>query len=81
MSVSPDRRRAVFTCVFALARPNRKPGLLRLRGLDPALNYRLEDGRVFGGDELLSRGLPLSPVSGDFGSLQFFLTAEPPLQA
>ena len=81
MSVSPDRRRAVVTCVFALARPNRKPGLLRLHGLDPALNYRLEDGRVFGGDELLSRGLPLSPVSGDFQSLQFFLTAEPPLQA
>ena len=75
MSVSPDRRRAAVTCVFALARPNHKPGLLRLAGLDPALDYRLEDGRVFGGDELMGRGLPLDTVTGDFQSRQFFLTA------
>lgn len=75
MSVSPDRRRAAVTCVFALARPNHKPGLLRLAGLDPALDYRMEDGRVFGGDELMARGLPLDAVTGDFQSRQFFLTA------
>ncbi|MCI6728776.1 MAG: alpha-galactosidase [Clostridiales bacterium] len=78
MSVSPDRREAVVTHVFALAQPNTKPRLLRLRGLDPALDYRDADtGRVWGGDELLSRGLRLETPWNDYQAQQFHLVALP----
>ena len=78
MSVSPDRREAVVTHVFALAQPNTKPRLLRLRGLDPALDYRDTDtGRVWGGDELLSRGLRLETPWNDYQAQQFHLVALP----
>ena len=77
MSVSPDRREAVVTHVFAQAFPNQKDTLLPLRGLDPDANYRDEDsGVVYGGDELMYRGIPLRRTWGDYMAQQFHLIAE-----
>lgn len=77
MSVSPDRKQAVVTHVFAQAQPNDKPRLLRLRGLDPACSYREQDsGIVYGGDELMYHGIPLRSPWGDYCAEQFVLTAE-----
>ena len=77
MSVSQDRSEAIVTYVLSLAEPNVQPKLLRLEGLDPDRSYRDEDsGAVYGGDELMYRGIPLKKPWGDFVAQQFHLTAE-----
>ncbi|MBQ8137509.1 MAG: GH36 C-terminal domain-containing protein, partial [Clostridia bacterium] len=49
-------------------------GLLKLAGLDENADYRDEDtGLVFGGDELMRRGIPLPALHSDYDSAQFFL--------
>ena len=76
MSVSPDRKRAVVTHVYRDGHVNRIPSLLRLAGLDPDRDYRAEDsGEVYGGDELMARGIPLTEPKGNYQALQFFLKA------
>ena len=69
MSVSDDARHAVVGWYRALSRPVPGPGLLRLRGLDPAARYRVtvwpsaDDALVRantlerGGDDLMRVGL------------------------
>ena len=77
MSVSQDRSEAIVTYVLSLAEPNVQPKLLRLEGLDPDRSDRDEDsGAVYGGDELMFRGIPLKKPWGDFVAQQFHLTAE-----
>ncbi|MGB3455390.1 MAG: GH36 C-terminal domain-containing protein, partial [Litorimonas sp.] len=46
--------------------PNLPQRRVRLRGLDPAATYALEDGQTFGGDMLMHRGLDLPPARADF---------------
>ena len=77
MSVSEDKREAIVTHVFAQAQPNVQPTLLRLVGLDPDRRYRDEaSGAVYGGDELMFRGIALKPTWGDYMAQQFHLIAE-----
>ena len=77
MSVSPDRREAVFTHVHAQAFPNTRPMPVRLAGLDPALDYReTETGRVYGGDELMLYGVAVQrPDHGDYVATQYHFVA------
>jgi alpha-galactosidase len=75
MTVGEGGRHAVVGWYRVLARPNPGPGLLRLRGLDPAARYRVsiwppaDDTLVRrntlerGGDELMSVGLFLDDES------------------
>ena len=77
MSVAPDRSRAVFTMVRALSQPNTPPPLVRLRGLDPARDYRIvETGEVYGGDELMRVGLCVPLAQRDAASAVYTLEAE-----
>lgn len=79
MSVSEDQREALVTHVYAQAQPNMKSKLLRLRGLDPQTDYVDEEtGIVYGGDELMYRGIPLKTSWGDYMAQQFHLTAVKP---
>ena len=76
MQVSHDQHEALVTYVQALAVANRRPGLLRLYGLNPDAEYEEKTtGAVYGGDELMARGLPLRPLENDFASHQYFLSA------
>ena len=76
MTVSDDRSEALFTAVRAMARPNEVPPLIRLRGLDPARRYRVEQtGEVFGGDELMRVGLCCPFERGDAASLLYHIKA------
>ncbi len=69
MFVSPDRRQAYVCYVLVLARANTPGGRLRLKGLDPAGSYRIEEtSHVFGGDELMYVGLRVPELNGDFQS-------------
>jgi alpha-galactosidase len=49
---------------------------LRLRGLDPALRYRVNGGDVYPGDVLMLAGYPLPMMLDDYQSLQLYLEAE-----
>lgn len=76
MSVSEDKREAIVTHVYTLGQPNAKPVLLRLRGLDPALDYQDEaTGAVYGGDELMRYGIVVNKPWGDYTAQQFHLRA------
>ncbi len=76
VTVSEDRSRALFTLVRARAVPNTPPRLVRLRGLDPARSYRIDEtGEVFGGDELMQVGLCCPLPMGDAASLLYALEA------
>ena len=74
MSVAQDGKRAVVTHVSSRAVPNQRPKLLKLEGLDPDASYRLEEtGTVYGGDELMQRGIAVPAPWGDYMSRQFWL--------
>lgn len=76
MTVSPDKREAVVTHVYAQATPNTKDGFLRLCGLDEKLTYRdVDTGKLYGGDELMYYGIRMKAPWGDYMSQQWFLRA------
>ena len=76
ITVSGNRREAVFTLVRSHAVPNTPPPLIRLEGLDPEAQYRVEEtGEIFGGDELMQSGLCCPLEWGDAASLLYTLTA------
>ena len=75
--VSPDRREALVAVVAGPTGAARPFRTLRLRGLDPALVYRVEgDGRLWPGDVLMAAGWPI-PRMGEYESLRLRLRAEP----
>ena len=62
--------------MYTLGQPNPKDALLRLRGLDPQLDYLdVDSGIVYGGDELMLYGIVISKPWGDYTAQQFFLKA------
>ncbi|TCL70869.1 alpha-galactosidase [Hydrogenispora ethanolica] len=76
--VSEDKREAFAVYCKILAEPN--PGLerLRLQGLNPEFNYRVNGAGIFGGDELLYVGLKIPEpllLAGDFQSCCWRLEA------
>ena len=74
MSVAGDGKRAVVTHVYGRCEPFRRTGLLKLAGLDPEADYREEStGKVYGGDELMLRGIAVPTPWGDYMSHQFWL--------
>ena len=79
ITVSPDRREALFLLVRDRAQANAFPPLVRLRGLDPARTYRVvQTGETFGGDELMNVGLCCPLALGDAASLLYQLRAVEP---
>ena len=57
MAVSPDRRTALVGWYKTLNEVNGPFRRVKLRGLDPALDYAVDGGAVRGGDELMEIGL------------------------
>lgn len=85
--VSKDKREALMTYVQVLAEPNWHSRKIRLKGLDPEAEYRLEvigaeakegqalTGRVYKGTFLMYGGLLLPRMEGDFTSTVIHLLA------
>ncbi|MEF2965302.1 alpha-galactosidase [Paenibacillus sp. M1] len=70
MFVSPDRDEALLFYFKVLAEPNAPLRNVKLEGLNPNKDYRLESsGEIFGGDRLMSVGIPVSSLHGDFASM------------
>ena len=73
--VAPDASRALVTFVRILAGSNEPIPVLRLRGLDPAARYQIDDGDIVGGDVLMAIGLrPL--VRQDFTTRTWHLSRQ-----
>ena len=76
ITVSPDQREAVLMVTRALAEAAELPPVIRLRGLNPALRYRVaETGAILGGDELMAAGLCCPLPHGDAASVSYVLEA------
>ena len=73
--VSPDRREALVSVVYGIAHGAPPFLTLRLKGLDPALSYRVNGEGSFPGDVLMEVGWPLPMCWDDYQSFQFYLTA------
>ena len=71
MHVSPDKSRALVGVVMGVGHANPIRPLLRLKGLDPNADYKV-NGEVYGGDQLMYGGLAL-PILQEYQALQFDL--------
>jgi alpha-galactosidase len=72
--VSKDRGEAWAAYYWTFAEPNAPFPELRLKGLDPSAEYRVEgSGATYGGDELMSVGLRPLLGPGDFQSCSWHL--------
>jgi alpha-galactosidase len=65
--VTADRRQAVVLAYQEAQQFDSQPPPLRLRGLDKAGIYRLDDGTTRSGAVLMGHGLPLE-FTGDYAS-------------
>jgi len=80
MFVTEDKREAIafyFQIDADAAGPLRK---LRLKGLDPELDYELVGGgepSVYGGDHLMSIGVAIPALKGDYLSVMYRFKARP----
>jgi alpha-galactosidase len=77
MFVAPDRSEAFVVYVHVLAEANAPLGWLQLRGLDPSAHYRCdENGKAYGGDQLMYAGLLLPTMNADFQSAAWHLRVQ-----
>lgn len=67
MVVNKEKSQALVTYVQVLARANAKSRFIRLQGLDPSKNYRV-DGQTYTGEILLNAGIRVDAEFGDFKS-------------
>ena len=75
--VSADRRRSLVSLVTGGASSNPPFAVLRLKGLDPELNYRINSREErWPGDALMAAGWPVPYLPGDYQALQLWLEAE-----
>lgn len=74
--VAKDRSEALVIYVQVLARPNYHSRCLRIPGLEPGRQYRLEDGdEVYYGETLAHAGIMIPEILGDFRSVLIHLVA------
>ena len=72
-----DKSEALVTFVQVIGRPNYHSRCIRLQGLDPQKNYRIEGtDQIYGGDLLMYAGLPVENLLGDAQSKLYQLVAE-----
>ena len=75
--VSPDRREALVSVVSGCAHAAAPFRWLRLKGLEPDAEYRINDGKeLWSGSVLMAAGWPMPMPTGDYQSLQLHLKAE-----
>ena len=74
--VDEDQNEAIYTYFQIMDKANKASKRVKLTGLDTQKKYQLNDGRVFGGDELMYKGIFIDPdLFGDYQSRQIYLKA------
>ena len=72
-----DKKDILVTFVQVIGRPNYHSRCIRLQGLDPKMNYRIEGtDHVYGADLLMNAGLQVENLWGDAQSKLYHLIAE-----
>lgn len=72
--VSNDKSEAFVMSCKILAIANTVDPRIKLKGLDPNSNYKDEEsGKIFGGDELMYRGIPSAYSNCDFSTITMHL--------
>ena len=72
MFVSLERDQALFSFVQRYAQAASPGFRIRLKGLKPHARYRVGDtGLTLSGAALMSAGLYLAPMAGDYGAIQW----------
>lgn len=74
--VSHDKREALVSLVTGVFHGAPPFLSLRVKGLDPALRYRVNGEGSWPGDVLMQAGWPLPILPGDYQSIQLYLEAE-----
>lgn len=74
--VSHDKREALVSLVTGVFHGAPPFLTLRVKGLDPALRYRINGEGSWSGDMLMQAGWPLPILQGDYQALQLYLEAE-----
>ena len=73
--VSGDKTRTLLNLVITHVRANAPDLWFKLRGLDPEKRYRLEeDGRIYSGSALMTAGISIPMIMGDYPAVQMVLT-------
>ena len=74
--VSPDKKEALVCIVAVSVQASLPCFTLRLKRLDPALSYTVNNStHSYGGDILMNAGYPLTFPPGDYQSVQLLLKA------
>lgn len=72
--VDRNKEEALYSYFQIMDKANKPHTRLKFAGLDPEKNYKVDDGRIFGGDELMYRGIYLDPdLQGDYQSIQIYI--------
>lgn len=72
-----DKSEILVTYVQVLAEANVHSQIIKLKGLDENAQYQLEEnGKVYGGDELMYCGFLVKDISGDFQSRLYHFVRE-----
>lgn len=74
--VSPDQREALVNVVLGCTHAVPPFCTLRLKGLDPVLQYQIDGaGPLYSGETLMNAGYPLPQIQGDYFAFQIYLKA------
>jgi len=72
--VDENKEEALYSYFQIMDKANKPNTRVKLLGLDSEKTYKLDDGRVYDGDELMNRGIFLYPdLYGDYQSLKIYL--------
>ncbi|MGI5958321.1 MAG: alpha-galactosidase [Massiliimalia sp.] len=75
--IAKDKSEALVTYVKIMTEPHKFAHVIKLKGLDPAKNYRDEaTGIVYPGDVLIHAGYRIPALHGDYTSCMIHLIAE-----
>lgn len=74
--VSPDKQEALVSVVYGPAHSSPPFRVLRLKGLDPNLCYKINGQGAYPGDVLMNSGWPLPMPLGDYYGFHLYLQAE-----
>lgn len=73
--VSEDKKEALVSIVITEIEGNRCPRWIQIKGLDPEMQYELEDGSVHYGSDLMYAGLQVAPALKEYEACQIYLKA------
>lgn len=75
--VSKDKKEALITYIQVLAEANCHTRRIKLKGLKPEWNYKVEEtGEIYSGEALMYAGIHIKRINGDFKGMLIHLEAQ-----